>query len=151
METTIQRADASHLDELTPLFTAYRVFCEQRPDPAAERAYLEERFRLQDSVIFLARADDANREALGFVQLYSSFDSVDLSPIWILHDLYVDADDRRRGTGRALMNAARDFCLTTDASRIDLSTAVTNIVAQPLYESLGYEKDEEFYHYSLTL
>jgi ribosomal protein S18 acetylase RimI-like enzyme len=151
MDSIIVRADSSHLEALTSLFTGYRVFYEQEPDPVAERAFLEERFRLLDSVIFLALADDGAQTAAGFVQLYASFDSVDLSPVWILHDLYVAEDERRHGTGRMLMNAARDFCRATDATRVDLSTAQTNKKAQTLYESLGYERDDEFFHYSLAL
>jgi GNAT superfamily N-acetyltransferase len=151
MDVIIVRADSSHLDALTPLFTGYRVFYKQSPDPAAERAFLEEHFRVQNSVILIALANDETKRALGFVQLYPSFDSVEIGSIWILHDLYVTDDARRRGTGRILMNAARDFCRTTGAMRVDLATAITNKKAQALYESLGYDRDDEFYHYSLTL
>ena len=49
------------------------------------------------------------------------------------------------------METAREFCEGTGASRIDLSTAVTNTTAQALYESLGYQRDDEFYGYSLEL
>ena len=151
MDAIIHRAGSGDLEALLPLFSGYRIFYERSHDPVAEREFLVERFRLQDSVIFLARVDSHDGEAIGFVQLYSSFDSVDLSPIWILHDLYVAEHERRHGVGRLLMNAARDFCQPTDATRIDLATAVTNARAQPLYESLGYERDDEFYHYSLAI
>lgn len=151
MTASMIRADATHLDALAPLFTGYRVFYEQPADAVADKAFLEDRFRLQDSVIFMAVSEDTEQRALGFIQLYASFDSVDLSPIWILHDLFVSEAARRQGIGRQLMDAARDFCRGTDAVRVDLATAVTNKKAQALYESLGYERDEEFYHYSLIL
>jgi len=151
MSANIIRADESHIDALTPLFTGYRVFYEQSADPLADRAFLEDRMRLQDSIIFMAISQDADSKVLGFVQLYPSFDSVDLSPIWILHDLFVAEPARKRGVGRQLMNAARDFCRGTDAVRVDLATAITNKKAQALYESLEYDRDDEFYHYSLML
>lgn len=151
MDTVVLRADSSHLERLLPLFTGYRRFYEQTPDDEADRAFLAARLRLKDSVIFLAQNDDHAGEASGFVQLYPSFDSVAAGPIWILHDLYVAEDCRRCGTGRLLMNAARDFCRTTGAVRVDLATAVTNNTAKALYESLGYERDDEFHHYSLAL
>lgn len=151
MSMEIIRADANHLDVLMPLFTGYRVFYERPADAAADRAFLKDRFRLNDSVIFLALSEGASGKAVGFVQLYSSFDSVDLSPIWILHDLFVAESERRRGTGRTLMNAAADYCRRTEAVRVDLATAVKNTSAQALYESLGYERDEQFHHYSLML
>ena len=85
------------------------------------------------------------------MQLYSSFDSVEAGAIWILHDLFVAEKFRGSGTGRLLMNAARDHCRTTGAVRVDLATAVNNKKAKALYESLGYECDHEFDHYSLSL
>jgi ribosomal protein S18 acetylase RimI-like enzyme len=151
MNAVVLRADSSHLEVLIPLFTGYRQFYEQSPDPQADKAFLAKRLDLKDSVIFLALSDDKAKQASGFVQLYPSFDSVEVGPIWILHDLYVAEDFRRSGTGRLLMNTARDFCRATEAVRIDLATAVTNKKAQALYESLGYERDDEFYHFSLSL
>ena len=151
MATDIIRADAEHLEILLPVFAGYRRFYEQTSDPAVERAFLSERLSLKDSVIFLAVNDDSAHQASGFVQLYPSFDSVDAGPIWILHDLYVAEDFRNSGIGRQLMNAARDYCRTTKAVRIDLSTAINNSTAKGLYESLGYECDNEFDHYSLSL
>jgi len=151
MDTTILRADSSHLELLVPLFTGYRQFYEQVPDLPAEREFLSERLRLNDSVIFLALSGRDPHQASGFVQLYSSFDSVEAAAIWILHDLFVAEKFRRSGTGRLLMNAARDHCRTTGAVRVDLATAVNNKKAKALYESLGYECDHEFDHYSLSL
>ena len=46
---------------------------------------------------------------------------------------------------------AHKMAAKSGASRIDLETAFDNINAQALYESLGYEKDNEFYKYSLEL
>ena len=151
MATDIIRADSEHLEILLPVFAGYRRFYEQTPDPAVERVFLSERLSLKDSVIFLTVNDDSAPQASGFVQLYPSFDSVDAGSIWILHDLYVAEDFRRSGIGRQLMNAARDYCRTTKAVRIDLSTAINNSTAKGLYESLGYECDDEFDHYSLPL
>jgi len=41
--------------------------------------------------------------------------------------------------------------LATGAVRIDLETAVDNTVAQKLYESLGYQREQSFHKYSLAL
>lgn len=145
----IIRADLSHLDLLLPLFSAYRRFYQQAPDLTAEKRFLADRLRSGESVVFLA-TEEPDR-ALGFVQLYPSFDSVALIATWILHDLFVDQQHRKHGAGRELMNAAAQFCRARGAERIDLATAITNTSAQPLYESLGYERDREFYHYSLAI
>ncbi|MGW8319501.1 MAG: GNAT family N-acetyltransferase [Candidatus Promineifilaceae bacterium] len=142
------RADLEHLDRLAPLFDAYRVFYEQPSDLAAARAYLWERLRNLESVIFLALDRD---QALGFTQLYPSFSSVSLERVWILYDLYVVPEARRQGIGRALMERARTFARESGAKALLLETAVDNLAAQALYESLGYVRDTGFYHYELTL
>ena len=151
MKATVIRADTSHLDLLAPLMTGYRQFYEQAPDEVGERRFLKRRLEKNEAVIFVAVNPDLSPQGAGFVQLFPSFDSVHLSDIWILHDLFVVPSTREQGVGRLLMEAAREFCQTTRASRIDLSTAITNTVAQELYESLGYERDDQFYTYSLTL
>jgi ribosomal protein S18 acetylase RimI-like enzyme len=151
MNVQVIRADDSHLESLLPLFNGYRKFYEQSHDEDGARAYLEARMNNDEAVIFLAvNPDDPNRH-VGFVLLYPTFDSVEMTAIWVLYDLFVDPGYRQHGTGRLLMNAASNFCQTTGASRIELATAISNKKAQALYESLGYERDTEFYQYSLEL
>jgi len=89
--------------------------------------------------------------ALGFTQLYATFCSVEAAPILVLYDLFVDAEYRRLGVGKALMNRAQAHAIDSGAARIDLETAIDNINAQQLYEALGYVRETEFYKYSLTL
>jgi GNAT superfamily N-acetyltransferase len=156
MSARIMRADASHLETLLPLFNGYREFYEQDRDENAARRYLEARVNNDQAVIFLAESPDAPGRGAGFVLLYPTFDSVALAAIWVLHDLFVDPACRGHGIGRLLMNAARKYCETTHCAttlcaRIDLATSTDNHTAQTLYESLGYEHDREFYHYSLEL
>jgi len=43
------------------------------------------------------------------------------------------------------------FAEQTFAKEIVLETAKSNVTAQKLYESLGYEKDTEFFSYSLEI
>ena len=69
----------------------------------------------------------------------------------MLYDLFVDSGQRNNGVGKALMNRAKAMAVESGASRIDLETAIDNISAQGLYEALGYERDTEFYKYSLAL
>jgi ribosomal protein S18 acetylase RimI-like enzyme len=151
VDARIIRADSGHLERLLPLFNGYRTFYQQSPDEEGARAYLKTRINNDDAVIFLAEVRDERTRDAGFVLLYPTFDSVELAAIWVLHDLFVDPEYRQRGVGRSLMNSARDYCQSTSAARIDLGTAITNTTGQALYESLGYERDNEFYRYSLDL
>ena len=93
----IIRVGSKHLDALRPLLGQYREFYQQASDPEKERDYLERRLDNNQAVIFMARH---NGSAVGFVLLYPTFDSVDLTSIWVLHDLFVSAEDRKNGTGR---------------------------------------------------
>lgn len=151
MGARVFRADSSHLDALLPLFNGYRQFYEQSRDEDGARRYLEARMGDDDAVVFVAATSDGPARYVGFVLLYPTFDSVDMAPIWVLHDLFVDPAYRRGGIGRLLMNAASDYCRATGAARIDLATATDNTQAQALYESLGYVRDTGFLHYSLEI
>jgi GNAT superfamily N-acetyltransferase len=138
------RAELDDLDALIPLFDGYRQFYGQRPDPAGARAFLAERFKRGESVIFLAVVDGA---IVGFTQLYASFSSVSMKRLWVLNDLFVTPDARKSGAGRALLERAERWADETGAKGLTLSTQITNRTAQRLYEACGWTKDEEFVHY----
>ena len=149
VDIRIVRAERKDLDDLVPLFDAYRQFYGQRSDLAAARAFLRERIERDESVIYLAYTEPG--EAAGFTQLYPSFSSVSLKPLWILNDLYVRSDVRRGGVGRALLERARQHAIETAAKGLVLSTGVTNKAAQTLYESCGWQREDEFFQYHLFL
>ena len=100
---------------------------------------------------FALRAAGHVVRALGFTQLYPSYSSVSMNPIWILNDLFVAEEARRRGVGARFLHAARDHASRTGAVRLALSTAVTNSTAQALYERDGWRRDNEFLHYEFEL
>ena len=145
----IIEANIKHLDEVARLFNLYRIFYEQPDD--LERAYnfIKGRMEMKESIIFVS--DNADGTLSGFVQLYPSFCSVSTIPMLILYDLFVDPDTRTKGIGRALMNKARQYAQENGFKRLELSTAKDNFIGQSLYESLGYEVDDEFLHYSLEI
>jgi GNAT superfamily N-acetyltransferase len=74
-----------------------------------------------------------------------------LARIYILNDLFVIPEARQAGTGTALLHAAADYAQRTGALRLVLSTQITNIAAQSLYEKLGWKRDVEFCTYQLSL
>ena len=145
---TVVRADASHIPLLVPLFDAYRRFYVQESDEAGARAFLSERLERGESVIFLALDGST---PVGFTQLYPSFTSVGIRRLWILNDLFVAPEGRRRGVGQALLERARRHGEETGAARLTLTTALDNLAAQSLYEAQGWRRDETFYTYDLPL
>jgi ribosomal protein S18 acetylase RimI-like enzyme len=145
----ITTANETHLDELARLFNLYRIFYEQEDNYESAYEFIKQRIINQESIIFLSCKSTNNFN--GFVQLYPSFCSVSGIPILILYDLYVDKDQRGLSIGRKLMDRAKVYAKDNGFKRLELSTAKDNLIGQSLYESLGYEQDSEFYHYSLEI
>ncbi len=145
----VKRAEINDIEPISALFDAYRVFYKQPSDLILANHFLSERVKNDESVIFYAKNDDGIY--LGFTQLYPSLSSVSAKRLWILNDLFVAENTRGLGVGRKLLNKAKDFALEDDSKGIALETDVTNISAQGLYESLGYQKSIEHYYYFLNL
>jgi ribosomal protein S18 acetylase RimI-like enzyme len=143
----IIRADASHIGQIAPLFDSYRQFYDQSPDLERATTYLKARLDADEAVIFLALGDDG--EALGFTQLYPTFCSVEARNAYILYDLFVSDQARRRGVASLLLNAARQLGENQGAAWLRLETDVSNLPAQALYEKHNWERDTEYYTYFL--
>jgi ribosomal protein S18 acetylase RimI-like enzyme len=150
MDIQVRQATIKDLHLLVDVFDQYRIFYKQHSDREGAERFLFEKFEHNESVIFIAR-DEEKSEAAGFTQLYPIFSSVSLKRKWLLNDLFVAQLYRKQGIAEKLMHAAKEFAIATRAAGLDLSTAVTNIPAQRLYERLGYVKDTAYLHYSLSL
>lgn len=145
----IIEANKTHVDLIAPLFDAYRQFYELPSNLSGAQKYILERLSNGESRIFVA-LDDAGK-ALGFTQLYPTFESLNMRNRWVLYDLFVEPSARKLGVARALMERAKQLAIETGAVYVELDTARDNTKAQALYESLGYERDTLFYHYVLEV
>lgn len=114
----VNKATETDLDQLVPLFDGYRMFYKQASNPEAARTFLTERLQKKDSVIFLAIAPDGT--GLGFTQLYPSFSSVSMQRTYILNDLYVASEARKKGVGEALMETAKLFAISEGSKGLTL-------------------------------
>jgi len=146
---TVRVAQATDLPRVAQLFDLYRQFYRQPPDAALAQKFISDRFSNRESLLLVAST--ATPTIVGFTQLYATFCSVSAGPIYVLYDLFVEESSRRHGVARALMTASYDYVRQTGAIRLELSTAITNLKAQSLYESLGWVRDLEFYRYSLAI
>ena len=144
----VKQTTLADLDLVVPLFDAYRQFYRRPSDPESARRFLSDRLERSQSVILLAVAEG---RPIGFTQLYPSFSSASMAPIFILNDLFVAPEARRSGAGSALLQAAADYARRSGAIRMTLSTEVTNTTAQALYERMGWKRDTVFYVYQLNL
>ena len=145
---TVRQAVLADLDALVPLFDGYRQFYGKTSDEAAARAFLRARFEHGESFVFIALDGDT---PVGFTQLYPSFSSVSLARVFVLNDLFVQAQARRRGVASALLSAATQFSKSLGAVRVSLNTAISNETAQAVYQAAGWKHDEQFlvYHFPL--
>ncbi len=141
----VQRVTIDELPVAARLFDEYRQFYQQLPDPEATRVFLSERLARGESHVFVGFCDD---RPAGFMQIYPTFSSVSLAPLWVLNDLFVTERDRRRGVARALLEAAVRSARDAAACRLCLATADDNLPAQRLYESMGWTRDR-FRYYEL--
>lgn len=144
---TIRQASIQDIDQLAILFAQYRVFYLQTFDAEAAKQFLWERIENQESVIYVAI--DRGQYA-GFTQLYPSYSSVSMKRIWILNDLFVAVEHRKKGIADALINKVIEYSRKTGRKRVVLSTAYDNFNAQKLYEKLGFARSD-FYNYEFEV
>ena len=148
-EVQVRRATLKDLDGVASLFDAYRVFYKQESDLPSAREFIKNRLKNANSVILLA---SSRQEApLGFTQLYPLFSSVRMRSIWLLNDLFVEENARKRGVGHQLMLRAQEWARQSGAAGLELATARENIAASSVYKDLGWQLDTEYHHYSLSV
>lgn len=148
MAHTVRHATIHDLEPLVLLFDGYRQFQGCASDLRAAREFLLARFDNKESTVFIAHEDE---RAIGFTQLYPSFSSISLARIFILNDLFVHEQARRKGVASALMSAAVLFATAVGANRLSLSTAITNDAARALYRSVGWKRDDQFLVYDFSI
>ncbi|MCX5377584.1 GNAT family N-acetyltransferase [Streptomyces sp. NBC_00091] len=138
-------AGEADLDTAAALFHGYLDFYEVTvEDPDGPRRFLAERIAKGESLVLLADAPGAG--TVGFAQVYQAFSSLTLRTAWILNDLYVAPSGRRTGAGRALLREVLRRAREAGVAGVQLETAYDNHVAQGLYESEGFVR-EEFHVY----
>lgn len=149
MTHSIRPATPKDLQELTRLFDAYRVFYGQPSDPAGAREFLETRMARGESHVLVAEGEGDG--LAGFTQLYPLFSSVGMASMFLLNDLFVDENHRRKGVARSLLDAAVDFACEQGAAKLLLETGVNNTAARALYESAGWDMITETCFYEIEM
>jgi len=139
----IKRVTKDDVSAVALLFDAYRGFYQQPSNLPAAFDFLEQRIAKEESVIFLAILKG---EAVGFVQLYPIFSSVQMKTAWLLNDLFVTDAARRQGVGESLLQQAKQFGRETNAAFLLLQTADDNYRAQSVYEKSGWIRTQDFFY-----
>ena len=139
-----------YLDQLIDIIEEYRSSCGFEASPAETKRFFLTLMEKKESVIFLA-INETSETVMGFVNLYPSYSTLSLKRLWILNDLGVSREFRGQGIAKELINEVLSFARETKAVRVELKTQTTNLGAQNLYKSLGFEVDDENVYYRIPI
>lgn len=140
-----KRATLKDVKSIAPLFDQYRIFYKNPSNLSDAEAFLTERLRKNESVIFLAEIEN---KVVGFVQLYPLFSSTRMKRMWLLNDLFVDANFRGMGASKKLLECAKNLCKESNACELMLETEKNNHLANQLYHKTGWSLDFEHNFYT---
>ncbi len=143
----IKEATTKDVESIVNIFEEYRLFYRQPTNPDSLK-FLKERIEKNESKIFFI---EENKVVIGFVQLYPSFSSRHLSKTYILNDLYVLKNHRRKKIAWNLVEHTAKWAKGQGVSEIHLATGIPNTQAQDLYKKFGFKKDNDFFYFNLTL
>ncbi|MBI3719690.1 MAG: GNAT family N-acetyltransferase [Sphingobacteriales bacterium] len=143
MSITVKKIGETEVDSIAFLFDEYRQFYKQPPDISSAASFLKDRLSRNESLVFIAYADDI---PVGFMQLYPIFSSVGLKRAWLLNDLYVAANARKHGVGKLLLEEAKQFGKETGSRWLLLQTGADNTTAQSVYEKNGWVRETDFFY-----
>ena len=136
MTNTVRPLTAEDRSDWEPLWADYQRFYEV--DIPAETTDLTwSRFHDADETMHALGAFDENGRLVGIV--HAILHRSTWLPKWTcyLQDLYVESDQRGRGTGAALIDAVADLARAHDAGRLYWMTHETNATARRLYDQIA--------------
>jgi GNAT superfamily N-acetyltransferase len=139
----------AELEELLPMIAAYQRFYEVEDIDEDRNREFFARFLppSDDGAILLAREDD---EIRGYACLYWHLSSLAAEETVLMNDLFVAANARGGGIGRALIEASATMARERGAVSLEWATAPDNKRAQRLYDSTGATRSE-WIEYELPL
>lgn len=143
----IEQIKPESLNQVIPLFHEYRKFYRKEASVNAEQ-FLSERLKNNESVIYAAYVEN---KCVGFVQLFSTFSSLNLGKVIILNDLYILPEYRRKKIASELIKTVIEHAKSEKATGVSLSTQIANTGAQDLYKKIGFKKDNDFFYFNFLL
>jgi ribosomal protein S18 acetylase RimI-like enzyme len=103
------------------------------PPPAEDQTFFDERTAPEDVLVALESGEVAGYIRLGRASRFASSDHV-----VTVNGIAVDPAWRRRGVGRALIDAAASEARRRGARRLTLRVFTPNVGARRLYDSAGF-------------
>jgi ribosomal protein S18 acetylase RimI-like enzyme len=137
VDPTVRRATEADVEVIGRLLHDFNAeYDEPTPGPAAIAKRMKVLLATEETVVLLADGS----KGLAVLRFRPS--------IWeealecYLAELYVAPNERGRGLGRALMEAAMGHARDKGATYMDLGTSEDDVAARALYESLGFSNRE---------
>jgi GNAT superfamily N-acetyltransferase len=138
---TIASITSAQFETLLPMIADYQRFYEVEDIDGERNRSFFARFIDPSEDGSLIGAWDGDR-LLGYACLYWHKSSLSAADTVLMNDLYVDADARGLGIGRALIEAAAEIARSRGAHSLEWSTAPDNHTAQRLYDKTGAARSE---------
>ncbi len=130
----------AEFEQLLPLIADYQRFYRAEPDSERNREFFRRFLAPSDDGLLLgARGDGGYR---GYACLYWHFSSTRATEVVLMNDLFVVAEARGEGVGRALIEASAAVARERGAPSLEWSTEPGNATAQRLYDTTGAERSE---------
>jgi ribosomal protein S18 acetylase RimI-like enzyme len=138
-EYRVERINLNQRHLFADLFNHYNFSRDEtlREKPVPNR--MGERLFNSEPILFIALRNQAESIPVGFIQLYSMYSSTNAVKTTIVNDLYVLPDYRKNGIALKLIEAAVKFAINNKSSLIQLETLQNNLIAQKLFESVGFK------------
>jgi GNAT superfamily N-acetyltransferase len=134
-----------------PLWAGYNEFYERRGPTAVSPEQTELTFtRFLDPIepmhAFVAELDG---ELVGLTHYLFHRNTITVTPVCYLQDLFTDGSARGRGVGRALIEAVYDAAREAGSSRVYWQTHHTNATARALYDGVADDSGFVVYRHDL--
>ena len=128
--------DAAAIAQLCAEFAEYvEALGEPKPRSVSAEEVLRDGFG--NPAAFHAIVAEYDGRVVGYLLHHPGYDVVRGGRIWIIIDLFVTANGRRAGVGRALMEHAREVCRRAGIHALVWAVHSRNLAAIAFYERLG--------------
>ena len=140
----IEQEIGNNVHGLVSLFEKYRIEYGYPSNERFVKSFLSDRIYFHDSIIYTAYTGE---KPVGFVQLYPFYTLLDLKKQWVLNDLYVLPEYRRKGIGKALLQEAFKLAGKSRSKGIIIQTPARTSNGKHFCESVGLQKDLDSFYY----
>jgi ribosomal protein S18 acetylase RimI-like enzyme len=126
------------------LFKEYRIYRSESSSEESSHDPFVKGSSDGGSVFFVVLKNQPEPIPVGFIQLYSMQSSTNDAKATHVKELFVVPDYRNNGIALKLIEAAVKFAIENKSAFIQLKTVRDNLIAQRLFESVGFTSQPPF-------